>query len=211
MKYVAPTTAVDEPRVTSFLDALAATLTGRLDPSSRIAAHCTRVFDALNELNAQRRVGAVADHATLLPACAHIRDAVGKVAETAQQDLIDVARGLNDLTPMLRWMRRAGLRNVVPDFDDRHANGLVVGAGGLIESSEITIGATVMAPGTTYTDHSHPPEEVYLVLSSGEWRHGDTSWWQPGVGGFVHNEPGIVHAMRADTNPLFAVWLLRST
>jgi hypothetical protein len=30
----------------------------------------------------------------------------------------------------------------------------------------------------------------------------------PGVGGIVHNPPGIIHAMRSIDEPLLAVWIL---
>ena len=214
MKYQVPPPGTGETLVTAFLDALARSLTLRTDPSSPAGLHCARVFDALTALTAltalisSRPAFPEAVEGSLLPACSYVDDAVSSVDETGHKDLIGVAETLKKLVPRLRWMHRTGLRGVVADFPDRHANALVVGSEGLIRSSDVTIGATVMAPGTTYTDHSHPPEEVYLVLSSGEWRHRDGPWWQPGVGGFVHNPPGIVHAMRARNEPLFAVWLL---
>ena len=65
-----------------------------------------------------------------------------------------------------------------------------------------------MAPNTRYPDHRHPPEEVYLVLSPGEWRQGDGAWHEPGPGGVVHNPPAIVHAMRSGDTPLLAIWCL---
>ena len=66
-----------------------------------------------------------------------------------------------------------------------------------------------MAPGIRYPDHRHPPEEVYVVLSDGEWMQGEGNWFKPGIGGIVYNSPSILHAMRAPASePLLAVWLL---
>ena len=66
----------------------------------------------------------------------------------------------------------------------------------------------LVAPGVRYPDHHHPPEEIYVVLTPGEWRQQDMPWHQPGPGGVVHNPPGIVHAMRAGAVPLLALWFL---
>jgi hypothetical protein len=65
-----------------------------------------------------------------------------------------------------------------------------------------------MAPYTCYPDHRHPPEEIYLVLSSGQWRQARDPWHEPGIGGLVYNPPGIVHAMRSTERPLLAFWFL---
>jgi quercetin dioxygenase-like cupin family protein len=65
-----------------------------------------------------------------------------------------------------------------------------------------------MAPGTTYPDHSHPPEELYVVVSPGEWRQNRGGWQPHGPGDLIHNPPGIDHAMQAGAVPLLALWLL---
>ena len=88
-----------------------------------------------------------------------------------------------------------------------HANAQVIGPAGLGHSERVRIGASLVAPGITYPDHRHPPEEVYLVLSPGEWRQNASPWHAPGIGGLVYNPPDIVHAMRAaPVAPLLAIW-----
>ncbi len=110
--------------------------------------------------------------------------------------------------PNLPWILRNGLPDAAEDFPVRHANAMFVGEFGL-EASDVTVGLTVMGPNTTYTNHSHPPEEAYLVLTPGEWRQNDGPWRAPGVGGVVYNPPGIIHSMRSGDVPLLAVWILR--
>ncbi|MEK1886834.1 MAG: dimethylsulfonioproprionate lyase family protein, partial [Phyllobacterium sp.] len=61
-----------------------------------------------------------------------------------------------------------------------------------------------------YPDHDHSPEEVYLVLSNGEFRQGEGEWFSPGIGGSFYNVPNINHAMRSLDKPLFAFWALRT-
>jgi hypothetical protein len=39
-----------------------------------------------------------------------------------------------------------------------------------------------MAPNTRYPDHRHPPEEIYVVLSGGQWRQASGPWYEPGIG-----------------------------
>jgi len=98
-----------------------------------------------------------------------------------------------------------------PVFTGGHANVDIVGpaAEALEQRDDVRIGMSLMAPGITYPDHRHPPEEVYLVLSAGDWRQGARAWHSPGLGGIVYNPPDIVHAMRSTTTePLLAVWCL---
>jgi hypothetical protein len=66
-----------------------------------------------------------------------------------------------------------------------------------------------MAPKVRYPDHQHEPEEVYLVLSEGDFRQGEGAWFSPGIGGSFYNPPKIKHAMRSVARPLFAFWALR--
>ncbi len=84
----------------------------------------------------------------------------------------------------------------------------MVGPGGIEPREDLWIGATLMAPNTDYPVHHHPPEEIYLVLSEGEWWKEPTGWFTPGVGGTVHNTPDALHAFRSRARPLFALWAL---
>jgi|UPI0006841C93 hypothetical protein len=89
------------------------------------------------------------------------------------------------LEPSLTWYCRKG-----GGGDDRfrscHANATLVGPGGIEPRVDLWIGATLMAPNTDYPVHHHPPEEIYLVLSEGQWWKESTSWFTPGSGGTVH-------------------------
>lgn len=143
-----------------------------------------------------------------LPGCSFLAEAV-RLAQSAEDPVIArIARMIEAQSPRLPWMLRTGLPGAAEDFPLRHANAMFVGDNGL-ETSDVTVGVTIMGPNTVYTDHSHPPEETYLVLSPGEWRQNAGPWREPGVGGVVYNPPGIIHSMRAGNEPLLAVWLLR--
>ncbi|MFC3183012.1 dimethylsulfonioproprionate lyase family protein [Cypionkella sinensis] len=108
----------------------------------------------------------------------------------------------------LCWTRRSTARPEDTVFWNGHANALVLGPGGLEERDDVWLGVTVMAPNVLYPDHNHPPAEVYLPMSAGEWWNADMNWTDPGLQGFIYNPPGILHAMRSGPAPFLALWVL---
>ena len=142
----------------------------------------------------------------MLPACAHLDVALSH-AERGPADLAQLARAVRTLSSQIAWRRRSGGDDA---FENGHANADLVGTSELAleQRDDVWIGLSLMAPGITYPDHHHLPEEVYLVLSGGEWRQNASPWHAPGLGGIVYNRPDIVHAMRSGHEPLLAVWCL---
>lgn len=136
-----------------------------------------------------------------LPVCDWIEPALA-----AQHS--DLATRFAALQHLLSWSRRKTADPANTSFWNGHANAMILGPGGLEERSDLWVGATVMAPGTLYPDHDHPPAEVYLPLSPGEWWNAEMDWTDPGAGGFIYNPPGILHAMRAGGKPFLALWFL---
>lgn len=172
------------------------------DARSRAAAE--RVFARL-----AARVGDTVDPgAERLPVCHHQLDAAYSAMAAAASPLPELAAAFSALEGRLRWTRR---RNADPQdqpFFDGHANATLIGPGGLEQREDLWLGATVMAPGITYPDHSHPPEEVYLAFTAGEWWNAEMDWTEPGPGGLIYNPPGILHAMRSGPEAFLALWLL---
>lgn len=165
--------------------------------------------------------GAGPAETTRPPACRHFDEAAARAVRTDAAGADDavgaavpgraspgavaaVARALAALEPSLAWYRRGGDDAA---FRAGHANAFIAGAGAL-DGARAALGITLMAPGVSYPAHRHAPEELYLVLSPGRWRHGGSGWFEPGIGGTVHNVPGIVHAMCSDAAPLLAIWCL---
>lgn len=125
---------------------------------------------------------------------------------TARARLIEAFR---EVEPRLAWHQRAGSRSD-PAFHRGHANAMIVGPGDLEERKDVWLGLTLMAPETSYIRHQHPPEELYLLLTPGEWQQGDGPWFSPGPDGLVYNRPMLFHAMRSGKAPLVTFWLLRT-
>jgi hypothetical protein len=144
--------------------------------------------------------------AARLPVCAQFAPAC-QAARRHAPEIAALADALSAIEPRLIWTRRAGAAAPGDPFLDNHANARIIGEGGLEPSAEVAIGVSLMAARTTYPDHCHPPEEVYIALSPGDWRQGNGRWRTPGIGGLVHNPP--VHAMRSSEAPLLAIWCLR--
>jgi hypothetical protein len=145
-----------------------------------------------------------------LPVC-HFLDEALAIYKAETSPLARLCNAFRMLEPTLAWTKRHATGPFASDnFCEGHANTLIVGNKGAEVREDVMIGASLLAPHVRYPDHHHPPEEVYLVLSPGRFRHGDSDWFEPGVGGTLYNEPDINHAMASDDAPLFAFWCLMS-
>ena len=144
-----------------------------------------------------------------LPACVYLEAALDlETEEPVLQELVDRFRVIE---PLLEWRRRPIYDQLTAseNFVDGHANAMILGPGGMEERQDVWLGVTMLAPNVRYPDHTHTPEEVYLVLSEGEFLQDERGWFTPGVGGSFYNVPHIRHAMRSGDRPLFAFWALR--
>jgi hypothetical protein len=128
--------------------------------------------------------------------------------ETEDKALLDIARCLRAIEPRLQWQPRTSQDGTASEnFVSSHANATIIGRGGLEIRDDVWMGVSLLAPHVRYTDHWHPPEETYLVLTDGEFMQED-HWFTPGVGGTFYNPPAIKHAMRSTDTPLLAFWAL---
>ena len=192
------------PALKAFLDKTCRAMLRAAGADEPVRLSIERTFAAL------RRVGPQLPETleTSLPACRHF-DSACRTARRHSPEIAALADALSALAPCLSWTLRPGAEAHGDDFARKHANARIIGDGGIERSDHVTIGVSLMAPRTTYPDHHHPPEEVYIVLSPGEWRQGRGAWWVPGIGGLVHNPPDILHSMRSSDAPLLAIWCLQ--
>lgn len=126
----------------------------------------------------------------------------------SSSSVVEHAQSMLALSDSFAWWQRPGADEVGEPFKSGHANSIVIGPGGLEERDDVWVGVSLLAPGIDYPVHHHPPEEVYLVLSEGQWNQNNGPWQEPGVGGVVHNPPNILHSMRSGEKPLLATWCL---
>ncbi|MBL4928846.1 dimethylsulfonioproprionate lyase family protein [Fuscibacter oryzae] len=174
--------------------ALRAATTG---PAARAAERCIALW--------QGREGKIS---TTLPqrppVCDWLAPAFAAAANGPRARLAFAFAGVADRLVWVPSTRSGG----AADFALRNANAGLVGQQGYEQRDDLWIGATVMAPDTAYPLHSHPPEEVYLALSPGEWWNEAMDWTDPGLNGSVYNPPGIGHRMRSGAAPFLALWFL---
>ena len=186
-----------------FLDTLKAAFSSSVGKGSEVNNFLGTLFAAL-EKPALRGNGESAH----LPVCDHL-PAAFQLARSASPELVSLASALERIAPLLAWkVRSSGGPNASENWPEGHANAMIVGKGGLEERSDIAIGASLLAPHVRYPDHTHAPEEIYLVLTPGRFQHGDSDWFEPSAGGTLHNVPNIKHAMASDEKPLLAIWCL---
>ena len=185
-----------------FFDATREALSARLEGGTPPGDAAARIFAALSA-----SVGTVTPASQPQPpAYRHLGSALESAR--AAPEVSPLAEAFETLEPELPWRRRPGSEAHGEVFHDGHANTDIVGPAGLERRGDMWIGATLVAPRVRYIDHQHPPEEIYIVMSEGEWYREDRGWHTPGVGGTVYNPPDAVHAMRAGRRPLFALWFL---
>ena len=170
----------------------------------RAMAAADRVFRRLSAAEGET----VSLGAERLPVCHHHVEAAFAGLSALPSPLPELASALAAVEARLRWSRRKGSDAVSQQFHDGHANATLIGPGGLEQRDDVLVGMSVMAPGITYPDHSHPPEEVYLALTGGAWWNAAMDWTEPGPGGVIYNPPGILHAMRSGEGSFLALWFL---
>ena len=198
-------TLLRTPEFQSFLSTAEAVIRHASDVDAPVYAVAERVFAALRTPNAP----AEQPRNARLPVCAHLPTAL-EHAQRQPGPVGALANAFAAIEPQLNWKTRAGAEMHGEQFLNNHANANIAGAEGLELRPDVWIGVSLMAPHTQYPDHRHPPEEIYVVLSQGQWRQADNPWHEPGVGGLVYNPPNIVHAMRSIEQPLLALWFLRT-
>lgn len=171
----------------------------------RATTSLSRIFQAL-----ETSAGPGEPAGVRLPVCRHLAQAADP-ASFAEPSLHRLVSAFRRLEPALTWRKRGGdTSSASADFSEGHANAMIVGPGGFEPRHDVWLGASLLAPNVRYPDHTHAPEETYLVMSRGAFSQDDGPWFEPGVGGSFYNPPGILHAMRAGDVPLFAFWALRA-
>ena len=170
------------------------------DGPVRVAAE--RMFAALQVPSTQAGPPGTAR----LPVCRHLATAQEQVRHQPGP-VGALADAFAVIEPRLDWKVRAGAETQGEQFRDGHANATIIGPEG---SRYGAMSGSAESHGAAYalSRPSHPPEEIYVVLSDGQWRQASDPWHAPGIGGLVYNPPNVVHAMRSTERPLLALWFL---
>jgi hypothetical protein len=191
------------PDLQSFVTAAEAAIRHGQAVDERIRVAADRMFSALRAPSTRAERPPTAR----LPICDHLPTAL-EHARRQPGPASTLADAFAVIEPQLNWKVRPGAEAHGEQFLNGHANATIIGPEGLETRPDVWFGVSLMAPHTRYPDHHHPPEEIYVVLSDGQWRQASKPWHAPGIGGLVYNPPDIVHAMRSAEHPLLALWFL---
>jgi hypothetical protein len=118
----------------------------------------------------------------------------------------NIVNSIIGLAGALPWYQRPVANN--PEFMAGHVNAQIIGPDGLEVRHDLIVGVTLMRPNIDYPDHQHEPEELYLVLSEGNWRQKNIPWHTPRLGGVVYNPSNVFHGMKSLNTPLITLWCL---
>jgi quercetin dioxygenase-like cupin family protein len=196
-------TSSRSPEFQQFVTAAEAAIRDRSDVAGPVRAAAERMFAALQVPSTQ----AGGTDTARLPVCRHLAIAL-EHARRQPGPAGALADAFAAIEPQLDWKVRAGAEAHGEQFLNGHANAAITGSEGIELRPDVRIGVSLMAPHVRYPDHRHPPEEIYVVLSDGQWRQETNPWHAPGIGGLVYNPPNITHAMRSTEHPLLAIWFL---
>ena len=186
-----------------FLITLRRAIAGASEPGSPPAVLAERIFKALETPAASAPVS----RAPRPPLAGAMDEAFARAAR-GPVPVQQVAGALRAMDRRLSWGPRPGSENADPVFRDAHANAVIVGDTGLERRSDVLVGVSFLKAHACYVEHRHPPEEVYFVLTAGEWWREGAHWEGRGAGDIVHHLPGVRHNMRAGAAPLLALWCL---
>lgn len=165
------------------------------------AASIRRIFAGLETVAPQALT-----EGNRLPVCGYLNDV--NTADAAP-DLRRLMQKFSMLEPFLQWRRREGdWTGASANFGDNHANAIIVGPGGLEPRTDVWLGVSLLGPEVLYPEHTHAPEETYLVIGPGDFRQGSNEWVHVSRGETYYNPHNIVHAMRSSEAPLLVFWAL---
>ena len=161
-------TSLRSPDLQSFLTLAEAAIHDGSGADGRLRVAAERMFSALRAPPTQAAPPATAR----LPVCCHLPAAL-EHARRQSGPVGALADAFAVIEPQLNWKVRAGAKTHGEQFLHGHANAAITGSEGLEIRQDVWIGVSLMAPHTRYPDHRHPPEEIYVVLSDGQWRQAD--------------------------------------
>ena len=154
-----------EPPLTEFIDALRDAATAAvidLGDADEGPAAVYRFFGTL-----AAAVETTPAQPATLDACRHLAPALAN-ARKGPGPVAGLADAFAPLVPLLRWHVRTPEEGEDPHFRSGHANADIIGPRGLERHDDVVVGVSVLGPGVIYPDHSHPPEEIYVVMTEGE-------------------------------------------
>lgn len=123
--------------------------------------------------------------------------------------LADLVRQTID---MLTWSQNPAYtkEKLGINFINNYVFGAATGPDSFLSPKAPPSGFLLLGPNTEYPSHSHPPSEIYMVLTPGaQWQLDGKKWFSVSPGEIIFHSPNQPHAMRTHKDPMlaFAAWL----
>lgn len=195
-----------DPRIATLVETLERALAARLRPDSDAWPVACDMFEVLRQPKPAIPKPAIPKPGFATLAMPEMLATTLEAPAGDNGDLSRLASTVMVLAPDLGWWTRTNTGVEPATFTNGHA--VIVGPGGFEDRDDAQIGISLLAPNFRYPEHHHPPPEVYLALTPGAWWKDGDSWFEPGIGGTVFNEPNVLHAMKSHDVPLFAFWCM---
>ncbi len=128
------------------------------------------------------------------------------VLDLAEATAPEVAAALRPIAQQLPWRYGYTPRDDAPGLEGAMGWAELIGPLAPIVSREVCFGLTLIGPRTYYPPHRHPAVELYrIVVGHPHWTVAtDTAPRRPGDA--ILHASDVVHAMRADDDPLLAIY-----
>ena len=99
-----------------------------------------------------------------------------------------------------------------PRTSDRGEQLAILDFGKVLRLPEVLAGIMYVDAGCTYPEHSHPPAELYFILSGTAcWRYGGHDGYRKlTAGNLLYNAPSDRHGVRAGCTPVLSMYLQAS-
>jgi dimethylpropiothetin dethiomethylase len=120
------------------------------------------------------------------PVTAHLGRALDLAADGP---LAPMAATVRRLSPQFTW--EWGYERVPRALAQRYAYCELAGPHGPVQAERIILGLVLLAPGTTYPQHSHKEIEESYVSLAGAWSENDAAVYAPGS--LIYNRPEQAH------------------
>ena len=144
------------------------------------------------------------------PATLPVLERLPGITEAAAPDTREVVDALITAAPYLAWRQTYSEDD---GFDRRYLDSYgwidLAGPDGPYRAEGIRIMMGYWGQGLIYPNHSHPPEEHYLVLAGGaKFRLNDDAYRRLGPGEVFHTPAGAVHSadMRDEALVALSIW-----
>jgi dimethylpropiothetin dethiomethylase len=167
---------------------------GSAGGSRLIRAHRKRVRDALSQL-----IDANPAMDFRQPAAKPVTAHLARALDLGQRAAVDaMARSLGRVAPALTW--EYGYEKVPRALAQKYAYCEVAGPRGPVRTERLVLGFVLLAPRTTYPQHSHAEIEESYISIAGAWSENDTAVHAPGS--LILNRPAHEHRITtADLDP----------